>query len=125
MLYEMATGRRAFEGKSQVSLVAAILEQDPPPVSESQKLSPPVFDDVVRICLAKNPDDRWQSAADLVHELKLVGRHVTTAAPIVTHVTNRRHHAIWAAATVAVGLLAVGGALWLPQALEPAPGAFR
>jgi eukaryotic-like serine/threonine-protein kinase len=125
MLYEMATGRRAFEGKSQVSLVAAILEQDPPPVSESQKLSPPVFDDVVRICLAKNPDDRWQSAADLVHELKLVGRHVTTAAPIVTHVTNRRHHAIWAAATVAVGLLAVGGALWLTRAPEPARVAFR
>jgi eukaryotic-like serine/threonine-protein kinase len=58
VLYEMATGRRAFEGKSLVSLMAAILEHDPAPVSTMQSLSPPRFDDVVRICLAKNPDSR-------------------------------------------------------------------
>ena len=72
VLYEMAHGPPRFEGKSQVSLMAAILEHDPPPVSSLQKLSPPRFDDVVRICLAKNPDERWQSAADLVHELRLL-----------------------------------------------------
>src|SRR5438552_922971 len=100
MLYEMATGKRAFAGKSQVSLVAAILEQDPPPVSASQTLAPPMFDDVVRICLAKDPDERWQTAADLVHELKLVARHATVAAPVVSRGIAWRHYAIWSASIV-------------------------
>src|SRR5439155_3165303 len=84
ILYEMATGRRAFEGKSQVSLIAAILEHDPLPVSTLQPTSPPLFDDVTRICLAKNADDRWQSAADLVHELKLLLRDQSSPKTVAT-----------------------------------------
>ena len=69
VLHEMVTGRRAFGGKSQASLVAAILEKQPPPVSTLQPLAPATLDRVVRTCLAKDPDERWQSAADLRREL--------------------------------------------------------
>jgi Tol biopolymer transport system component len=72
VLYEMATGRRAFEGKSQASLIAAILDKDPPPISAIAPLVPPALDRVVQRCLAKSPDDRWQTARDLAHELRWV-----------------------------------------------------
>jgi serine/threonine protein kinase len=72
VIYEMATGRKAFEGKSQASLIAAILEREPPPVSIVVPLAPPALDRVVATCLAKNPDNRWQTARYLQHELKWV-----------------------------------------------------
>jgi Tol biopolymer transport system component len=124
VLYEMATGRRAFEGKSHVSLMAAILEHDPPPVSTLQSLSPPRFDDVVRICLAKNPDERWQSAADLVHELKLAGRHGST--PTTTPKGARtRERVLWGAA-LAVAVIAGVGAYWTASIREqPAKVSFE
>src|SRR6267378_3939267 len=70
VVYEMATGRRAFEGKSQASLIAAILEREPPPMSSLQPMTPLVLDRVVRRCLVKDPDNRWQTAHDLMSELK-------------------------------------------------------
>ena len=72
VLYEMLTGRRAFEGKSAASLIAAILEQEPPPVSKLQPVSPTALDRVVTTCLAKDPDDRWQTARDLGRVLKWI-----------------------------------------------------
>src|SRR4029077_4042355 len=69
VLYEMLTGRKAFEGKSQASLIGAILQREPPPVSSLQPLSPPALDRIVRTCLTKDPDERWQSACDLTREL--------------------------------------------------------
>ena len=69
VLYEMLTGRRAFEGKSQASLIAAILEHEPPSLSTLQPLTPAGLDRLVRTCLAKDPDARWQSARDLEREL--------------------------------------------------------
>ena len=65
VVYEMVTGRKAFEGKSQASLIAAILEREPPAMSELQALSPPALDPIVKTCLAKNADDRWQSIGDV------------------------------------------------------------
>jgi eukaryotic-like serine/threonine-protein kinase len=65
VLYEMATGKRPFEGKSQISLASAILEKDPEPISALQPLTPPAFERIVTICLAKNPDDRFQTAHDV------------------------------------------------------------
>ena len=72
VLYEMVTGIKAFEGKSQVSLIAAILEREPAPVSACQVASPPALDAVVKRCLAKDPDERWQSAGDLAAALRFL-----------------------------------------------------
>src|SRR5262252_3113001 len=74
VLFEMVTGRKAFQGKTQVSLIGAILKEDPPPVSTVQALSPAAFDFVVRKCLAKDPDRRWQSAGDLVSQLEWIAQ---------------------------------------------------
>ena len=72
VLYEMLAGRRAFEGKSQVSLLGAILEREPTPINEVQPVTPPALARVVRTCLAKNPDDRFQTAHDLWLQLQWV-----------------------------------------------------
>src|SRR5580698_1189300 len=72
VVYEMATGKKAFEGKSQASLIAKILETDPPPISSLQPMSPPQLDRVVKKCLRKDRDDRWQTARDVYEELKWI-----------------------------------------------------
>ncbi len=64
VLFEMVTGARPFEGRSPASVMSAILTHQPPPLSQSQPLSPPILDRLVRVCLAKDPDDRWQTARD-------------------------------------------------------------
>ena len=72
VLYEMVTGKRAFEGKSHLSVASAILEKEPAPISSVKPLAPPVLDHAIRKCLAKSADERWQSASDLASELKWV-----------------------------------------------------
>ncbi len=72
LIYEMATGRKAFEGKSQASLIAAILEHEPPSLSALQPLTPLALDHVVTTCLAKDPDARRQSAHDVLLELRWI-----------------------------------------------------
>jgi len=72
LLYEMVTGRKAFEGKSQLSIASAILEKEPAPISTIKPISPRSLDRVIRRCLAKEPDDRWQSTRDLSFELKSI-----------------------------------------------------
>src|SRR5215468_2576250 len=72
VLYEMATGKPAFAGKSRASLIAAILTTEPPPIAHLQPLTPPALERVIRKCLSKDPDDRWQSAGDLASELKWI-----------------------------------------------------
>jgi serine/threonine protein kinase len=72
VLYEMVTGRPAFSGKSQLSVASAILEKEPEPISKLQPLTPPALDRAIRVCLAKNPEERWQSARDLLLELKWI-----------------------------------------------------
>ena len=73
VLYEMATGKRAFEGKTKTSLVAAIVSGEPKPLADVQPLTPPALEHVIRKCLAKERDDRWQSAADVAEELRWIG----------------------------------------------------
>src|SRR6266404_1769511 len=72
VVYEMATGKRAFEGKSQASVISAIMSSDPPPMSSLQPMTPPALDRVVKKCLAKEREDRWKSAKDLTDELKWI-----------------------------------------------------
>jgi eukaryotic-like serine/threonine-protein kinase len=69
VLYEMATGRKAFEGKSSASVIAAIVTAEPPPVRSLQPLAPPALERLIQRCLAKDPEERWQSAHDLKLEL--------------------------------------------------------
>jgi Tol biopolymer transport system component len=103
VVYEMATGKKAFEGKSQASLIAAILERDPPLMSSLQPMTPPALDHVVRTCLAKDPENRWQTTRDLQLELKWIAAGRAVAPPI-----EARHasHLLWIA--VAVLLIALG-----------------
>jgi eukaryotic-like serine/threonine-protein kinase len=72
LLHEMVTGQRAFEGKSRMSLMGAILRDMPPPASTIQRVCPPALDRLIATCLAKEPDDRWQSARDVRRELKWI-----------------------------------------------------
>ncbi len=105
LLYEMATGRRAFEGKSKTSLIAAILASQPPPISSVQPVMPPALDHVVKKCLEKDPDDRWQSAHDVASELRWIGEAGSQAGvPTTLSVRRRsRERMAWALA----GLLGV------------------
>src|SRR5215467_14121979 len=87
LLHEMVTGTPAFSGKSRASLIAAILTSEPPPISQLQPLTPPALERVVKKCLAKDPDERWQSASDLATELKWLaegGSQAAAAQPIVS-----------------------------------------
>jgi serine/threonine protein kinase len=69
LMYEMATAKPAFSGNSRASLIASILSADPPPMTELQPMTPPALERVVKKCLAKDPEERWQSASDLASEL--------------------------------------------------------
>jgi eukaryotic-like serine/threonine-protein kinase len=89
VLYEMATARKAFTGKSQASLIAAILSSEPQPISTIQPLAPPALDRVVKNCLAKEPDDRWQTAHDVMLELKWIAEGGSQAG-IPARVLTRR-----------------------------------
>jgi serine/threonine protein kinase len=72
VLYEMITGKRAFPGKSQISVASAILEKDPEPITASQPLAPPTLDHLVRTCLAKDRGERIQTAHDVKLQLKWI-----------------------------------------------------
>jgi len=72
VLYEMVTGKRAFEGKSRLSIASAILEKEPAPISSIKPVTPPALDYALQKCLAKVPDERWQSASDLASQLKWI-----------------------------------------------------
>jgi Tol biopolymer transport system component/predicted Ser/Thr protein kinase len=100
VLYEMLTAQRAFTGKSQASLMAAILNSEPTPVSVLKPLTPPALDRVVGQCLAKDPDDRWQSAHDLASELKWLaeGRLQADAPGPVAARGKRREWLAWGVA---------------------------
>ena len=107
VLYEMTTGRRAFEGKSQLSVFTAILEKDPEPITASQPLAPPMLDRVVRACLAKDPADRIQSAHDTALDLRWIADSSPADSSAKTAPLNK-----WLTAGLAallIGFIAVAG----------------
>jgi len=109
VLYEMATGRKAFSGRSQASLISSIMTSEPAPASTVVATAPPAFDRVVRTCMAKDPDDRWQTAHDIGVQLRWIqeGGSVTGTAPAVVP-RRRARLAPWLVAGFAMaGLLAV------------------
>lgn len=120
VLYEMLTAKKAFEGKSQASLIAAILEREPPLVSTIQPVTPAALDHVVRTCLAKNPDERWQTFTDLQRQLRWIvdsrlQPSIDQAA--ISHRRNRRAIISAGALAALAGLVGVGGT-WM---LKPEP----
>ena len=121
VVYEMVTGKKAFEGASQASLIGAIMNQQPAPVTEVQPVSPPMLDHVITACLAKNPEDRWQTGTDLGRELKWideVGAQNGTVAVETGH--GGRERVAWVAAT-AVLLIAL--LILVTTRVEPPAGA--
>src|SRR5262245_30256814 len=103
VLYELITGHRAFDGKSASSIMASVLATTPKPIDELVPLTPPALDRVVQRCLAKDPEDRWQSARDVAAELKWIaeGGSKVGLPAVVTVKRKNREHVAWAAAAVA------------------------
>ncbi|MBV8201001.1 MAG: PD40 domain-containing protein, partial [Acidobacteria bacterium] len=117
VLYEMAAGTRAFAGDNQASLITAIMTAEPPPVSRHQPLAPADLDRLIRACLAKDPEDRWQSAHDVVAELHWIAER-ESGIGVTPPVAARRQRPRWIVA-VAVGLLALALALAVAVMLRP------
>jgi serine/threonine protein kinase len=124
LLFEMLSGRTAFEGKTRASLLGVILKDEPPPVSRLQPVVPAALDRVISTCLAKEPDDRYQSARDLLRELKwaaLRPSQINAATPVPPPARSSR--LAWlVAAFSTVALIATVG-IAVRRAGEVAPGA--
>ena len=107
VIYEMVTGRKAFEGKSQASLIHAIMGVDPPAMSSLQVMSPPALDQIVKTCLAKDPDHRWQSAGDVGRQLQwITDGGSQTGVPAVLATGRKTRERLWMATAAAGALLA-------------------
>ena len=112
VLYEMLTGQRAFQGKSQLSVASAILEKEAAPISTVKPMTPPALDHAIRRCLAKDPEERWQTARDVALELKWIAE-AGSQSSAATPVKDRRNSewltmaalVVTAAAAVTLGVL--------------------
>jgi Tol biopolymer transport system component len=120
LLYELTTGQRAFEGTDRGDLIVKILDRNPLPLSERVAV-PPAFDRVVRKCLAKDPDERWQSARDLLDELKWIAAMPPSAAVATTAPAARplRRFGLVAAGAATLVALGAAGAYFTTAAREP------
>ncbi|MFH1372605.1 MAG: protein kinase [bacterium] len=114
-LFEMITGQRAFEGQSQASLIAAVIERTPPPISEVKPLAPPGLVRLVKKCLEKDPDRRWQSARDLADELRWIAQSGSQAGVPAPVSSRRRFHlrVSWSLFTLAGVVAVLFAALYL------------
>jgi eukaryotic-like serine/threonine-protein kinase len=124
VLYEMLTGQKAFQGKSQLSVASAILEKEPAPISSLKPLTPPAFDHATHRCLAKDPEERWQTARDLTLELKWIAETGSQTGTAVSSATKRRlsQGIAWSFAAICLlAILALATALWLRPAVSLQP----
>jgi len=126
VVYEMATGKKAFEGKSQASVIGAILKDDPPPISSLQPMTPPALDRVVKTCLAKDPDERWQTASDLCRELKWIAggsSQITSVSGIQAKGLRAlgRRPLIISLGTLLLGLVIASLGTWILKPSPPLP----
>src|SRR5688500_8055328 len=106
VLYEMATGRRAFGGQTRTSVIMAIASADPPPMAQLQPLAPARLEQLIRACLSKRPDDRMQSAHDVALELRWIAGGDVEAAPARRSVTRER--VAWSIAALLALVVAAG-----------------
>ena len=125
-LYEMVTGRRPFTGQNRASVIGAILQCDPPPIRQLQPHIPESVDWVIRACLAKEPDDRMQTAHDVMLELRRIR---DTEQVRTTTARAQRHELPWRsigiAVFMAIALSAIGLFLWKAKTAAPAPVAVK
>jgi Tol biopolymer transport system component len=121
VLYEMSTGRRAFDGKTKTSLIAAIVGSEPKPIRDLQPLTPAAFEHVIAKCLAKDPEQRWQSASDVASELEWIGGATSTEGS-AAHKARRDGRRLGMIAVVILALLLSGAAVasWRFFRLSPA-----
>ena len=121
VLYEMLTGKRAFEGKSQLSVASAILEREPEPISTVKPTTPATLDRTIRKCLAKNPDERWQSASDLATQLDWLAEESVGGKAARPEERKRAGRWAWMGWAVSAGLLvlAAAGLVWWARTKEP------
>jgi len=127
VLYEMTTGRRAFAGASAASVIAAIIEREPPPLASLSGIAPPGFERVVKQCLAKDPDERWQSAGDLRSELQWIAEGGSqTGVPIAVAARPAvRPRIAWMLAAVFAAVATAALLLASRSGRGPEPLAFR
>lgn len=117
VMYEVVTGRRAFAGTSQARIIAQILTEDPPPMTLPAGEAPPAVERIVRTCLAKNPDERWQDAFDLVRELRWTVEDERQRAParrvkLPAAVSRLPLRVLLGATLVVATAVAIGVAVW-------------
>jgi serine/threonine protein kinase/Tol biopolymer transport system component len=105
VLYEMVTGKRAFEGKTAASAMAAVMEREPAPISSVQPMTPPALERLVKICLSKDPDERWQTAHDVKVQLKQIAEVGSQASASAITIPHRRRANVWA--WVVAGILGI------------------
>lgn len=130
VVYEMTTGQKAFTGKSQASVIGAIMSLDPPPMVSLQPLTPPLLDHIVKRCLAKDPDERWQAAGDVMRELKWIADEAGAQGTVTIGPRARRRERIaWVIAglaVLAVAALGVATVLYVGRAApESLPTRFE
>jgi Tol biopolymer transport system component/predicted Ser/Thr protein kinase len=119
VLYELIAGTRPFTGKTQANLVASILKEEPRPLVEMQPQTPPGLEEVVRICLEKDPEKRWQSVRDVRHALRLAAAAPPPSRPA-------RSVRVWQGLAVVMAAIALGIGAWVFQPTAPgAPGRFE
>jgi eukaryotic-like serine/threonine-protein kinase len=127
VLYEMATGKRAFEGKTVASAMAAVLERDPAPISSVRPMTPPALDRLVKTCLVKDPDERWQTAHDVKLQLRQisdggsqsgVAGSTSAAAPLAAEKIRLRYLR-WAVLALIISGAAAAG--YFARASHPTP----
>ena len=128
VLYEMVTGKRAFEGKNQLSVASAILEKEPELISAAKPMTPRALDHAVKKCLTKLPDERWQSVSDLASQLKWISETASQQgeAGRVPAARRRWERAGWLLAGAFFLLLMPSGvALWNASSERPTPMYFH
>src|SRR5262249_12985523 len=114
----MLTGQRAFEGKSQLSVASAILEKEPAPISSIKPLTPLALDYAVKKCLAKVPEERWQSASDLASQLKWIGESGSEAGALAMRRAKTSERIAWLVIAACALLAAIFGFLRAGRAPE-------